>query len=165
MGREAADLYLARRTGSSDTKGKQKCTTIPRHGRGPRRAAVDGSGALWANGSQQAEPVTLVIDGSGDLSFSGAVPRADVVVSGSGDARLQGTAAALAATVDGSGAVDARGLDATTADLSISGSGDLAASVSGAARVSVSGSGSVNLYGGAVLERVDISGSGSVRQH
>ena len=130
-----------------------------------RRAAVDGSGALWANGFQQAEPVTLVIDGSGDLSFSGAVPRADVAVSGSGDARLQGTAAALAVTVDGSGAVDARGLDATTADLSISGSGDLAASVSGAARVSVSGSGSVDLYGGAVLERVDISGSGSVRQH
>ena len=130
-----------------------------------RRAAVSGSGSLWAGGFAQAEPVSLTIDGSGELTFAGDVPRADVGISGSGDARLQGTAAALGVTVDGSGAVDARHLDATTADLSVSGSGDLAATVSGSARVAISGSGSVDLYGGAVLERVDVSGSGSITRH
>lgn len=130
-----------------------------------RRAAVNGSGNLWAGTFEQSEPVSLAIDGSGALTFVGDVPRADVRISGSGDARLQGTAAALDMAVDGSGAVDARNLDATTADLSVSGSGDLAATVNGSVRVTVSGSGSVDLYGGATLERVDVSGSGSITRH
>ena len=130
-----------------------------------RHAAVNGSGGLWAGAFEQAEPVSLAIDGSGELTFVGGVPRADVRISGSGDARLQGTAAALGAAVDGSGAVDARNLDATTADLSVSGSGDLAVTVNGSVRVTVSGSGSVDLYGGAVLEHVDVSGSGSITRH
>jgi putative autotransporter adhesin-like protein len=130
-----------------------------------RRAAVNGSGGLWAGRFDQDEPVSLAIDGSGELTFVGDVPRAEVEISGSGDARLQGTAAVLGVAVDGSGAVDARNLDATSADLSVSGSGDLAATVSGSVRVTVSGSGSVDLYGDAVLERVDVSGSGSIRRH
>jgi hypothetical protein len=130
-----------------------------------RRATMSGSGGLRAVGFQQADPVSLVIEGSGDLSFAGDVPRADVQIWGSGDARLSGTAPALGVEVDGSGTVDARGLEAATADLSVNGSGDIAASVSGSARVSIAGSGDVDLYGGATLDRVDISGSGSVRQH
>jgi hypothetical protein len=130
-----------------------------------RRASLNGSGGLSAAGFQQTEPVSLVLDGSGDLSFAGDVPRLDVGVSGSGDARVSGTAPALGVALDGSGTVDARSLDATTADLSLSGSGDIAASVSGSARVEISGSGDVDLYGGATLDRIDVSGSGSVRQH
>ena len=130
-----------------------------------RRATLSGSGGLRAVGFQQAESVALVLDGSGDISFAGDVPRVDVQLWGSGDARVSGTAPALGVELDGSGTVDARGLDATTADLSLSGSGDIAASVSGSARVSLSGSGDVDVYGGATLDRVDISGSGSVRQH
>lgn len=130
-----------------------------------RRAAVNGSGGLTAASFEQSEPVSLDIDGSGELSFVGNVPRADVRISGSGDARLHGAAAVLGAAVEGSGAVDARDLDATTADLSVSGSGDLAANVSGSVSVAISGSGSVDLYGAAVIERVDISGSGSITRH
>jgi hypothetical protein len=130
-----------------------------------RRATMSGSGGLRAVGFQQTEPTSLVVEGSGDISFAGDVPRLDVQIWGSGDARVSGIAPVLAVEVDGSGTVDARGLDATTADLSLSGSGDIAASVSGSARVSISGSGDVDLYGGATLARVDVSGSGSVRQH
>ena len=129
------------------------------------RAVVNGSGGLWAGPFAQSDPVSLRIDGSGDLTFVGDVPSADVRVSGSGDARLTGTAAAFSASVDGSGTVDARDLDATAADLSVSGSGDLAATVSGSVRVAISGSGSVDLYGPAALERVDVSGSGSITRH
>src|SRR5262245_37911767 len=57
-----------------------------------RRASIFGSGAIRATGCNQAEPVALTIDGSGELGFVGAVPRASVRISGSGDARLQGTA-------------------------------------------------------------------------
>ena len=130
-----------------------------------RRASINGSGAISVTGCNQAEPISLTIDGSGELGFAGSVPRADVRISGSGDARLRGAAPGLAVTVEGSGAVDAIDLAATTADFSISGSGDVAATVSGSARVSISGSGSVDIFGGAVLERVDISGSGSVTRH
>jgi hypothetical protein len=130
-----------------------------------RRATLSGSGGLHAAGFQQADPVSLELEGSGDLSFTGDVPRVDVEVSGSGDARVSGTAPALGVALEGSGTVDARNLEATTADLSISGSGDIAARVSGSARVTISGSGDVHVYGGATLDRVDISGSGSVRQH
>jgi hypothetical protein len=130
-----------------------------------RGATLSGSGGLRAVGFQQAEPVSLVLEGSGDISFAGDVSRVDVQLWGSGDARVSGIAPVLAVELDGSGAVDARGLDATTADLSLSGSGDIAASVSGSARVTLSGSGNVDVYGTATLDRVDISGSGSVRQH
>lgn len=129
------------------------------------RATLSGSGGLRAVGFQQAEPVSLILDGSGDLSFAGDVPRVDVQLWGSGDARVSGRAPLLAVALDGSGAVDARGLEATTADLSLSGSGDIAANVSGSARVTLSGSGNVDVYGTATLDRVDISGSGSVRKH
>jgi hypothetical protein len=130
-----------------------------------RRATMSGSGGLRAVGFQQAEPVSLIVEGSGDISFAGDVPRLDAQIWGSGDVRVSGIAPALGVEVNGSGTVDARNLDATTADLSVSGSGDITASVSGSARVTIAGSGNVDVYGTATLDRVDISGSGSVRQH
>jgi hypothetical protein len=55
-------------------------------------------------------------------------------------------------------------MPATDAALSLSGSGDLAATVTGSARVAISGSGSVELFGGATIERADVTGSGSLRR-
>ena len=130
-----------------------------------RRATLRGSGGLRAAGFQQADPVSLELAGSGDLSFAGDVPRVDLVVSGSGNARLSGVAPSVGMALSGSGDVGARGLDATTADVSLSGSGNVVATVSGSARVTLSGSGDVDLFGSAALDRVDISGSGTVRQH
>jgi hypothetical protein len=129
------------------------------------RAVLNGSGSVTAAGFQQAEPVALELDGSGLLTYAGEAPGAQVRSWGSGDVRLHGSAASLDARLDGSGSVDARDFPTASADLSLSGSGNLAASVSGAARVSLSGSGNVDLYGGAVVERATISGSGSFTQH
>ena len=130
-----------------------------------RSAALNGSGTVWAGGFQETQPVSLVLDGSGDLAFAGDASRVDVRLSGSGDTRLQGTADALSVNLDGSGTVDAYNFAATTADVALSGSGDVAASVSGSVRVSLSGSGTVDLYGDAVLERIEVSGSGEIRRH
>ena len=130
-----------------------------------QRAALNGSGSVSASGFQQADPVALELDGSGLLTYDGEVPSAQVRSWGSGDVRLHGGAGSLDARLDGSGAVDARDFPTATADLSLSGSGDLAANVSGAARVTLTGSGNVDLYGGAVVERESVSGSGSFNQH
>src|SRR5262249_20492363 len=127
--------------------GPQVLVTMPALGFGE----ATGSGALSLTGFSQATPVDLSLDGSGFLAFTGDVPAVHVRSSGSGEAILTGTAPSLAADVDGSGTVNARGLTAADADLSVSGSGDLAALVTGTARVAISGSGSVELFGGAAI--------------
>jgi hypothetical protein len=130
-----------------------------------QRAVLNGSGSVSATAFEQTDPVALELDGSGVLTYDGEVPSAQVRSWGSGDMRLHGGATSLDARLDGSGAVDARDFPTATADLSLSGSGDLSANVSGSARVTLSGSGNVDLFGGAVVERASISGSGSFNQH
>jgi hypothetical protein len=128
-------------------------------------AALNGSGRLEVVGFHQDQPIDLDLEGSGDVTFTGDVPGLTALVAGSGDMRLEGTAGALDLRVDGSGAIDAGPCTAASADVSVSGSGDVAMTVTGVARVSLSGSGNVDIYGGAMLERSDVSGSGSVRRH
>jgi hypothetical protein len=130
-----------------------------------RRAVLAGSGAVTAAGFEQAEPTALELDGSGRLTFTGDVPAAQVRSWGSGEVRLHGSAGSLDARLDGSGAVDASDFATATADLALSGSGNMAAHVSDSVRVSLSGSGNVDIYGGAVIERASVSGSGSLTQH
>jgi hypothetical protein len=130
-----------------------------------QRAVLNGSGSVSAAGFQQTDPVALELDGSGVLTYDGQAPSAQLRSWGSGDMRVHGSASSLDARLDGSGAVDARDFLTTTAELSLSGSGNLTADVSGSASVTLSGSGNVDLYGGAVVERASISGSGSFNQH
>ena len=130
-----------------------------------QRAALNGSGSVSATGFQQSDPVVLELDGSGLLTYDGQVPGAQVRSWGSGDMRLHGSTSTLDARLDGSGDVDARNFPAATADLSLSGSGNLSATVSDSVSVTLSGSGDVDLYGGAAVDRVSISGSGTLTQH
>ena len=130
-----------------------------------QQVALNGSGSVSATGFQQTDPVALELEGSGLLTYDGEVPSAQVRSWGSGDTRLHGSASSLDARLDGSGAVDTRNFPTETADLSLSGSGNLSATVSSSATVTLSGSGNVDLYGGAVVERASISGSGSLTQH
>jgi len=130
-----------------------------------QRAVLNGSGSVTATGFQQPDPLALELDGSGVLTYDGQVPSAEVRSWGSGDLRLHGGASSIQARLDGSGDVDARDFPAATADLSLSGSGNLAATVSDSVSVTLSGSGDVALYGGAALDRVSISGSGSLTRH
>lgn len=129
-----------------------------------QRAALNGSGSVTASGFQQPDPVTLELDGSGVLAYDGQVPSAQVRSWGSGDMRLHGTTSSLDARLDGSGDLDARDFPAATADLELSGSGNLSATASDSAQVTLSGSGNINLYGGAALQHVSLSGSGSFTQ-
>src|SRR4051794_29171984 len=130
-----------------------------------RGAVLSGSGALSAGTFPQDQPVDLILEGSGDLVFSGDVPALTGRLIGSGDIWLHGTTGALDLTLEGSGNLDAKDMSATTGDISLDGSGDLAATVTGPMRIALSGSGDIDLFGGGSLETSAIDGSGNVRVH
>lgn len=130
-----------------------------------RAAVLSGSGALSAETFPQDQPVDLVLEGSGNLVFSGDVPTLTGRLEGSGDMWLHGTAGAVDLTLEGSGNLDARDLNATTGDISLDGSGDLAATVTGSMRIALAGSGDIDLFGGGSLDSSAIDGSGTLRLH
>lgn len=130
-----------------------------------RAATLSGSGGLSAETFSQDEPVDLVLEGSGNLTFTGAVPSVTGRLGGSGDMTLRGTADAVDLRIDGSGNLQARDLTAATGDISVEGSGNVAATVTGPARVTLGGSGDIDLYGGGSIERSSVTGSGAVRTH
>jgi len=130
-----------------------------------RAATLSGSGGLSVETFSQGEAVDLVLDGSGNLSFSGDVPSVVGRLAGSGDMRLRGTTETVDLGLDGSGNLRADDLVATAGDISLDGSGNVAATVTGSARLALSGSGDIDLYGGATIERSSVSGSGAVHVH
>jgi hypothetical protein len=130
-----------------------------------RATALSGSGALSAETFSQDQPVGLILEGSGNLLFSGDVPALTGRLIGSGDIRLHGTTGAVDLTLEGSGNLNAKDMSATTGDISLDGSGDLAATVTGSMRIRLSGSGDIDLFGGGSLETSAIDGSGDLRVH
>ena len=130
-----------------------------------RAAVLSGSGALSAETFPQDQPVDLILEGSGNLVFSGDVPTLTARLDGSGDLWLHGITGAADLTLEGSGNLKAQDMSATTGDISLDGSGDLSATVTGSMRVALSGSGDIDLFGGGSLEASAIDGSGNLRVH
>ena len=130
-----------------------------------RAAVLSGSGALSAETFTQDQPVDLILEGSGNLVFSGDVPTLTGRLIGSGDMSLRGSTGAVDLTLEGSGNLDARNMSATTGDISLDGSGDLAATVTGSTRIAMSGSGNIDLFGGGTLGTSTVDGSGNLRVH
>lgn len=108
---------------------------------GDFKGDVAGSGNLRLP-SVNGGSVTLEIAGSGKISAAGKAKSTRIEIAGSGD-------------------VDASALAASTADVSIAGSGNVRANASDTADVSIAGSGNVNISGGAKCS-VDKAGSGNV---
>ena len=139
-------------------KGARISITMPRLA----ATAVAGSGDITVD-RIQGDRFKGDSAGSGSLSIGQlTVDQASFSIAGSGDVKAGGMAKALTVNIAGSGDVDAGGLKATTADISIAGSGSVRAEVNGQAKVSVMGSGDVDLGGGAKCQ-VSKMGSGSVR--
>jgi len=129
------------------------------------RATITGSGRITTTDFQQDQPVALDLDGSGDIVFTGTVPSVEGHLGGSGTVRISGAATSIDLSLDGSGTIDAAACRATDAAVSLSGSGRVATTATTTARVSLSGSGDVDLYGGATLTALSVSGSGGVHTH
>lgn len=113
-----------------------------------------------------AEMLTISVSGSGDINVADL--NADVLevrIPGSGDLRVSdGSVNEQSITIDGSGRYQARDLQSVEADVSIGGSGSVTIRVQNNLEVSISGSGSVRYAGSPTLDRVTVSGSGSIEQ-
>ncbi len=104
---------------------------------------LSGSGAIRL-GEVQVEDLRVVLSGSGDVSLSGGRVDSQWV------------------TVSGSGAYEAEDVESATAHVDITGSGTVTISVHSHLRVTIAGSGEVRYLGDPVLDRVSITGSGSL---
>lgn len=138
-------------------KGKAEftVTTAMLHG-----AGIAGSGGIAVDkvdGDFKGE-----VAGSGNLQLAavngGAV---SLEIAGSGKISAAGKARSTSIEIAGSGDVDASALAASTAEVSIAGSGNVRANASDTADVSIAGSGNVAISGGAKCS-VDKAGSGNV---
>lgn len=126
-----------------------------------RDFAIEGSGDAAIEGGQG--DLALRIKGSGDLRWNGTAGKLDASISGSGDMELTGTAEQAQVAVAGSGDVKASGLKARGAAITLAGSGDVELTLDGGSlSVSIAGSGDVVWHGQATVEKVSVSGSGTV---
>lgn len=128
-------------------------------------ARLSGSGNLETEFDQPELPLDLYLDGSGSVSFDGQAAAVGAYLSGSGDIRLDGEASDVDIELSGSGSVRGKSLLAESGRLDLSGSGDISATIETSVAVSLSGSGRIDLYGGAKLDRYDLTGSGDVVKH
>jgi hypothetical protein len=145
------------------------------------KLTIDRRGNSWGGGDRSLRIfVTLprltaaTIAGSGDMGVDrvagsgtlriagGTVDSLVLTTAGSGDISAAGTAKSLKLLGAGSGDIDAAKVAATTADVSMAGSGNVTAVVNGPATVNIMGSGDVDLGPGARCTTHKM-GSGEVR--
>jgi hypothetical protein len=127
--------------------------------------SLDGSGRMVAVGFASDDVVDIDLGGSGLVEFHGEAAAIHVSHDGSGRVYLEGETDSIDLRLDGSGSIDARSCPALDGAFDLGGSGQILATVLETARASLSGSGRIDLYGGAVIERQSVSGSGSIRMH
>jgi len=113
-----------------------------------------------------ADEFAVMLEGSGDVEMGGLqATRLEVNLSGSGDLDVaSGWVDEQVIEIGGSGKYDARDLQSGTTEVSISGSGSATVWAVNSLAVSISGSGSVRYAGSPNLDKLTVSGSGSVEQ-
>ncbi|MAB79602.1 MAG: hypothetical protein CMJ89_09655 [Planctomycetes bacterium] len=84
-------------------------------------------------------------------------------ISGSGDTEIDGTVEQLGVSISGSGELDLRRLEATQADVRISGSARVRLNVTQTLNYQISGSGNIR-YSGDARATGSVSGTGSIAQ-
>jgi hypothetical protein len=127
-------------------------------------ASVAGSGDLAVRGS--AADCEITISGSGDVRGRAldCATSTEVAVHGSGDVTLQGKTKTCSFEVHGSGDVTANDYACQSADVQINGSGSVDLANVAEIAVEVHGSGEVSYRGEPKLRRMEIHGSGGLRQ-
>jgi hypothetical protein len=128
-------------------------------------AKLAGSGSMKLTFDEPELPLDLYLSGSGSMRFQGNAAAVGAFLSGSGEIRLTGKASDARLGLSGSGSIDGRHLTTDSADIDLSGSGDVSAHAQRSVRVALTGSGNIDIYGGAVVETYDTSGSGEIDVH
>lgn len=131
---------------------------------GTLSASVGGSGNLALRGS--AGSCEITISGSGDVTARSleCATATEVAVHGSGDAVLQGRTKTCSFEVHGSGDVTANDYACESADVEINGSGSVDLAQVADIAIEIRGSGDVSYRGEPKLRRLNVHGSGGVRQ-
>ena len=105
----------------------------------------------------------LTVDGAGNITIRGYDgERLALVVDGAGDLEIDGKAGEVVVSVNGAGDIDARRLEARTADVSVNGAGDVSVWASERAKVEINGVGDVDVYGKPAEFAQDVHGIGDV---
>lgn len=114
----------------------------------------------------RADTFSVELGGSGDIEIVSLTADAlEVQISGSGTLRASGgRVEKQEATISGSGKYEARGLQSNEADVTISGSGSMTINVRQHLKVNISGSGSVRYVGSPALDKLTVSGTGTIEQ-
>lgn len=142
---------------------------------------IRGSGDSSITGFS-GERLTITINGSGDLSFSGRYRHVNAAVHGNGGLDLKagsgeevnlslygsgtiaasGTCKDLSTELTGSGTIDAQHMASDTVSVEVKGSGTTDVFARKAAAITVAGSGDVTVYGNPDERSVSRTGSGNV---
>ena len=128
-------------------------------------AKLDGSGNMTLALDEPQLPLDLYLSGSGDLSFNGTTAAIGAYLSGSGDLRLEGETSDVEMKLSGAGSIRGQKLAASSAAITLNGSGNVSANVRDSVTVSLSGSGQVDLFGDAAIDGYHDTGSGEIVQH
>ncbi len=127
-----------------------------------KKVSLSGSGSVSGEDEINAESFELNGSGSGNFSLYLKSQKTEISLSGSGNATLKGQGGKTDLSLSGSGNMKAIDFQATTLDVSISGSGSVNMSVSESLSASISGSGNINYKGSPRVEKIKVSGSGNV---
>ncbi|MDG2425693.1 MAG: DUF2807 domain-containing protein [Flavobacteriales bacterium] len=109
---------------------------------------VNGSGDITIKDIEGVEVFEVIINGSGDVDFSGPISEANL----------------LSVTINGSGDVDARAVPSQRVKAGIFGSGDVQAHALERLDVEIYGSGDVDYLGDPLKVKATTEGSGSVQR-
>jgi Putative auto-transporter adhesin, head GIN domain len=127
-----------------------------------KAARISGSGDIVGETAfKDLGNLALGISGSGDIKLNFEARDVEAKISGSGDMSLNGSANAVTIGISGSGDIESIGVKATSANISISGSGNASVQASENLDIRISGSGDV-FYKGRPRLNSKVSGSGDV---
>jgi hypothetical protein len=124
--------------------------------------SMSGSGDLVGKTVLRSRDFSASLSGSGDMNIQVEAKNMAVSVSGSGDLTVDGGTENLAVQISGSGDVHAFGLQANSADVSVSGSADVEVTAREFLKARVSGSGDVSYRGNPAKIDTKSSGSGDI---
>ena len=111
---------------------------------------IDSAAEVVIHGGRSVHDLKLTVNGAGSVHYTGTAARVRLELDGAADIVLAGKASRLTVALNGTGSIDATGLTATDADVSVDGAGAAQVTLGGGrARLRVDGIGSIE-WGGTV---------------
>lgn len=124
-------------------------------------AKVNGSGDIVIY-NFDAETMTLIVNGSGDIEAEGNCKTLETDVNGSGDIACEGSSKNVHANLNGSGDIKLKQFAADNARAVVNGSGDINIHANNSFEGFVSGSGDIRCYGNPEYRKNKVKGSGDI---